>query len=183
VVKKTESKEKQPKPIINQEESKTEPLAKVNPKPVEQKKEKTVEQKAPQEPKKEVKKKDKKKKEEEVIDEDAFLDSLIAQNKKCFFLINGKIACPGNVEVLGMICKFCERKFCTKHILAEVHGCGDKASHDAKTKFRLEFALNYNNDAFKPLRKDDEEMLKRKLAGKINKTVEERVAKPKKKDK
>ena len=123
--------------------------------------------------------KDKNKKEEEELDDDAFLNALITQNSKCHFSSN----CTGNIQLLGIICKYCEYKFCTKHALAETHGCGDKAKEDARTKFKNEFNMtyNYNADIIKPLRKDDEEILRKKLAQKIDKNITNRGVKQQKK--
>jgi ATP-dependent RNA/DNA helicase IGHMBP2 len=169
------------------EEEKEEPEpAKKDDKPVEKKPQQAPPKpvQAQQPPKPKQKKQAKKASKLDNLNDDDFLDALIAQNKRCFYLINGIQPCTNNVEVLGIVCKFCEQKFCTKHVLAEIHGCGDRASEDAKIKFRAEFNLAYRPDStLKPLRKDDEDMLRKKLAGKVNKATEERGAKQKKKGK
>eukprot|EP01132_Coremiostelium_polycephalum_P002517 gene2517-3115_t len=46
--------------------------------------------------------------------------------------ICGMKECGKNVEILGRVCLFCSRKFCTSHALYEIHGCGEKAKIKAR---------------------------------------------------
>ncbi|KAF4672614.1 hypothetical protein FOL47_000302 [Perkinsus chesapeaki] len=44
--------------------------------------------------------------------------------------------CPSVVSTYGLPCKYCDHRFCFSHILAEVHGCGDKASKAARAAYK-----------------------------------------------
>lgn len=79
----------------------------------------------------------KKKKEEEKaiaeMDDDTFFENLekqkeqrLADQKFCPVMVGttGK-KCMKNIQLLGILCKFCENKFCTTHAFATMHGCDD----------------------------------------------------------
>lgn len=79
----------------------------------------------------------KKKKEEEKaiaeMDEDEYFEMLekekeqrLADQKFCPVMIgNTGKKCLKNIQLLGIVCKFCENKFCTAHAFATMHGCDD----------------------------------------------------------
>lgn len=128
--------------------------------------------------KKEKEKEKAKAKKEEEMDDDAFLDSLIEGNKHCHYTLQSGAHCTNNINTLGVICKFCGYKFCTKHSLAENHGCGDAASIQAKAQFKDQFYRSIGRDIPKPLKKDEEDYLKKKLHERIQGQTQGRGVKP-----
>ena len=66
----------------------------------------------------------------EAAEED--LDSLLAEatlaNSTCAYTV-----CKKKVNVLGLHCQFCRRKFCMEHGIPEVHGCADEAKRYARS--------------------------------------------------
>lgn len=66
-------------------------------------------------------------KKEDNYDEDAFLAQAMIEASSCMYK-----GCGKNITILGRSCKFCNAGFCMNHILAEVHGCGDKARVEAR---------------------------------------------------
>jgi hypothetical protein len=80
--------------------------------------------------------KQKKKEEEQAIaemDDDAYFEMLekqkeqrLADQKFCQVMLGstGK-RCLKNIQLLGLVCKYCENKFCTAHAFASMHGCED----------------------------------------------------------
>lgn len=64
----------------------------------------------------------KKTEKEQEIPEDMLLD-MERGITKCFM----KTCNAKNIKNMGIICKYCNMKFCSLHILAEDHGCGDLA--------------------------------------------------------
>ena len=59
-------------------------------------------------------------------EEDEFLAKAIKDASFCM-----KTGCKKNIELLKVVCQFCNRGFCFNHGLAEAHGCGDRA-HEAE---------------------------------------------------
>jgi len=127
--------------------------------------------------KKEKEKEKAKAKKEEEMDDDAFLDSLIEGNKHCHYTLQSGAYCTNNITTLGVVCKFCGYKFCTKHSLAENHGCGDAASIQAKAQFKDQFYRSIGRDIPKPLKKDEEDYLKKKLHERIQGQTQDRGVK------
>lgn len=68
---------------------------------------------------------------EESEDIDAILEEHMKENKKCGFA-----GCKDSTELMGRMCAFCRSRFCLKHAMPEIHGCGDAASLEAKKNFR-----------------------------------------------
>ena len=86
-------------------------------------------------PKHASKKSPKAKLKKEPGDED--LDALLAEMKladsTCKFQ-----NCPKNVSLLGVLCQFCKERYCTKHSVAEVHGCGEVAKLQSRKDLQQE---------------------------------------------
>eukprot|EP01054_Gregarina_sp_Poly1_P001611 Gregarina_sp_Poly_1__1610@NODE_1408_length_4208_cov_111_912340_g938_i0_p1_GENE_NODE_1408_length_4208_cov_111_912340_g938_i0NODE_1408_length_4208_cov_111_912340_g938_i0_p1_ORF_typecomplete_len1039_score151_62AAA_12/PF13087_6/1_3e52AAA_11/PF13086_6/1_5e51AAA_11/PF13086_6/2_2e03AAA_30/PF13604_6/5_9e24Viral_helicase1/PF01443_18/3_1e14AAA_19/PF13245_6/3e14AAA_19/PF13245_6/1_6e03ResIII/PF04851_15/1_6e08PIF1/PF05970_14/1_4e05PIF1/PF05970_14/70zfAN1/PF01428_16/4_3e06UvrDhelicase/PF00580_21/8e06PhoH/PF02 len=65
------------------------------------------------------------------LDDDTFLEMMIAKAEeregKCFVH-----DCPKLVNLLGQICRHCNRKYCYEHGLPEIHGCGAAARQWAR---------------------------------------------------
>ncbi|KYR02964.1 AN1-type zinc finger-containing protein [Tieghemostelium lacteum] len=57
----------------------------------------------------------------------------------------GMKVCGKNVEVLGRVCQFCSRKYCTQHALYEIHGCGERAKAKARDDWFKEHANAKSN--------------------------------------
>ncbi|CAF0704160.1 unnamed protein product [Brachionus calyciflorus] len=52
--------------------------------------------------------------------------------------------CKVLVKTLGQNCEFCRNRFCLKHSLAEMHGCGDEARAQARAHIRKTGNLQVN---------------------------------------
>jgi len=59
----------------------------------------------------------------------------------------GMKGCGKNVEILGRVCQFCTRKYCTQHALYEIHGCGEKAKFKAREDWFKQNADKKHNTA------------------------------------
>ncbi|OEH77026.1 r3h domain-containing protein [Cyclospora cayetanensis] len=70
---------------------------------------------------------------EESDDLDALLEEHLAAAKRCS--VGG---CKDSTDLLGRTCPYCRSRFCLRHALPEVHGCGDAAAAEAKKAFRAE---------------------------------------------
>ncbi|CAD8050183.1 unnamed protein product [Paramecium sonneborni] len=69
-------------------------------------------------------------------EEDEFFDQIVLKDeKKCSFMSNN-VQCHQPINLLSIKCKFCEYLFCTHHVFAENHGCGDNASKFARQQFQ-----------------------------------------------
>lgn len=139
---------------------------------------------------KDVKKK--KKEEKQVIaemDEDEYFDMLdrekaerLAAQKHCPVLIgNTGKKCLKNIQLLGLICKFCENKFCAMHVHATMHGCDD-AEEDYFEQQRKEQlrGLRIGSEGGEPMNEAGVAYLQAKL--RRMREEEEAKRKPKKKD-
>ena len=60
-------------------------------------------------------------------DFDAVIAAAMKENVSCAFT-----KCPASTATLGQNCPFCARRFCLRHHIPEVHGCGDKAKARAR---------------------------------------------------
>lgn len=58
------------------------------------------------------------------------LDAVIEVDKKCDF-----IKCKTKTNLVGQDCDHCRKRFCMKHTLPEIHGCGDAVKKDERAKF------------------------------------------------
>ena len=46
--------------------------------------------------------------------------------------------CSKKVNLLGIFCQFCKKRFCMEHSLPEVHGCGDAARQQSRKDIQRE---------------------------------------------
>ncbi len=60
--------------------------------------------------------------------EEEYLNRMIEENKFCRF----SEGCKQRISVLGHDCKFCMQRYCQKHALPEVHGCGEICGKQAR---------------------------------------------------
>lgn len=63
----------------------------------------------------------------EAQDDDELLDAAIKLSGICHHP-----GCKENVKLIHSDCQYCLERFCMKHALAEIHGCGDKARAAAR---------------------------------------------------
>lgn len=61
---------------------------------------------------------------------DDIIDTVIKVDNTCYFT-----KCKQKTNLMGVDCQFCKNKFCFKHGLPEVHGCGDAVKIDERKKF------------------------------------------------
>ncbi|KAF4651201.1 hypothetical protein FOZ61_010671, partial [Perkinsus olseni] len=93
--------------------------------------------------------------------------------------------CSSVVSTYGLPCKYCEQRFCFSHILAEVHGCGDKAAKAARAAYKRDMTshtrgrglINPSIAGSEAKRK----VVANRLADKIREARDKRRAKPKQK--
>jgi len=67
------------------------------------------------------------------LDDDAFLDALVASQGIC-----AADKCGVGTKTTGTTCRFCHLRFCIAHGHAEVHGCGDAVRSAAKLHWAKE---------------------------------------------
>ncbi|XP_053304498.1 DNA-binding protein SMUBP-2 [Spea bombifrons] len=116
-----------------------------------------------------------------VGDDDAGFDALIAAtvkaDKTCGFS-----TCKASVVTVGDFCVHCNKRFCLSHHIPEVHGCGERAKANARTRISREGIIyagsGHKDHSLDPTKKAH---LQRKLDKKINELTNQR--KTKKKDK
>ena len=72
--------------------------------------------------------------------------------------------CKKPVNLLGMRCKFCNRKFCMTHSIPEIHGCAEAAKTHARSQISKELQ---GVSRPKPLSSSNRAQLQRKLDKKI----------------
>ncbi len=70
-------------------------------------------------------------------DFDELLDMFQKSNDTCCFK-----GCKVLTKTLGQNCDFCPNRFCLKHSLAEIHGCGEEAKKQARAHIRKEGNLD-----------------------------------------
>ena len=64
---------------------------------------------------------------------EAEVDALLAEMHIASKTCEAK-GCGKSIATIGQVCVFCSRGYCLKHILPEVHGCGDDASRAARAR-------------------------------------------------
>lgn len=124
------------------------------------------------------KKKNKKPNKTAVQDEedfDALIASVVAADTRCYV-----DKCKENAKTLGQNCQFCTKRFCIKHHMAEVHGCGAAAKSHARMMISREGVL-YRGSGVPDKTTDPVKRahLERKLAKKLDKLTDERKHKAK----
>ncbi len=70
-------------------------------------------------------------------DFDELLEIFQKSNDTCSYK-----GCKVLTRTLGQNCEFCPNRFCLKHSLAEVHGCGEEAKRQARAHIRKEGNLD-----------------------------------------
>lgn len=108
------------------------------------------------------------------------LDQAVSLSRRCAFE-----GCKKKIELMGAVCFHCNAKFCYTHGQAEVHGCGEAASREAREKFRRNMTQerhivsgNVIAARAKPLQEHQRNHLRNSLHKKINQSVKSRSAKP-----
>ena len=64
---------------------------------------------------------------DESDDLDAMLAEMTLMDSRCGFQ-----GCKKNVNLLGLQCQFCNKRFCMEHTIPEVHGCAEAAKKHAR---------------------------------------------------
>ena len=93
------------------------------------------------------------------------LDALLAEVKladsTCSFP-----KCKKTVNLIGVCCQFCRRRYCLSHSLAEVHGCGEVAKQHSVKRLHQEMARGH---------KDSQSAVRRtQLKSKLDRKIEEK---------
>jgi ATP-dependent RNA/DNA helicase IGHMBP2 len=102
------------------------------------------------------------------LDDDAFLDAVVAANKACALA-----ACGKSVQTQGLLCAHCKLRFCYTHAVYEAHGC----EHYARVEGRASAAAAAtHSDAPKTLKGHQRAHVVRQLGKKI--AAEEKKRKP-----
>lgn len=69
-------------------------------------------------------------------DLDETLDTITKIEKFC-----AMTSCKTKVQNYSIDCEFCQCRYCVKHQLPEVHGCGQAVAKDAQKKFKAEYKI------------------------------------------
>ncbi|XP_012613016.2 DNA-binding protein SMUBP-2 isoform X1 [Microcebus murinus] len=69
-------------------------------------------------------------------DFDALVSAAVRADNTC-----GLPACTASVATLGQLCQLCGRRYCFRHHLPEVHGCGERARAHARQRISREGVL------------------------------------------
>eukprot|EP01094_Clydonella_sp_ATCC50884_P008745 TRINITY_DN18293_c0_g1_i1.p1 TRINITY_DN18293_c0_g1~~TRINITY_DN18293_c0_g1_i1.p1 ORF type:complete len:403 (-),score=98.31 TRINITY_DN18293_c0_g1_i1:84-1217(-) len=75
--------------------------------------------------------------------------------------------CKERVGASGFVCKFCKEKYCIRHGLPEVHGCGKAAKKDARETWLRTSKVANDGAALQHNRKIDRDVLQGQLKKKI----------------
>ncbi|XP_043923237.1 DNA-binding protein SMUBP-2 [Protopterus annectens] len=112
-------------------------------------------------------------------DFDALIASVVKADRTCSFL-----KCKASVVTLGQLCMYCNKTYCLKHHIPEVHGCGDKAKSHARMRISKEGVL-YAGSGFKDNTLDPTKKahLQRKLDKRLNDLASQRKSKRNDKEK
>ncbi len=111
-------------------------------------------------------------------DFDELLDMFKKSNDECGFK-----GCKTLTKTLGQNCDFCRNRFCLKHSLAEVHGCGDEAKKQARAHIRKDGNLDVNKRGHSYSAEIKHKIAEKKLHEKIKGMQEARSGNKKKDDK
>ncbi|KAM8939997.1 DNA-binding protein SMUBP-2 [Pelodytes ibericus] len=115
-----------------------------------------------------------------VTDEDGF-DALIAAVVKADNTC-GFTKCKTSVVTVGDLCSYCNKRYCLSHHIPEIHGCGERAKSNARTRISREGVIyagsGHKDHSLDPTKKVH---LHRKLDKKINELTNQRKVKKKEK--
>lgn len=103
-------------------------------------------------------------------DLDAMLAEMTLMDSSCAFK-----GCKKKVNILGLQCRFCSRRFCMEHNIPEVHGCAEAAKKHARQAHKHK-PISSSNDAKRT-------HLQRKLGSKLEELSSERQSKSRGKSK
>lgn len=93
------------------------------------------------------------------------LDALLAEVKLADSTCNFS-KCKKTVNLIGVCCQFCRRRYCLSHSLAEVHGCGEAAKQHSVKQLHREMTKGH---------KDSQSAVRRtQLQSKLNRKIEEK---------
>ncbi|XP_054164493.1 DNA-binding protein SMUBP-2-like [Oppia nitens] len=108
------------------------------------------------------------------------LDQMIAKVKLADNTCN-YLNCKTNIVVLGQKCQFCGHRFCLKHAMPEIHGCGDKIRDFVRSNTRKDGIVYPGSGVIqrKPLDSHKRQYLEKKLNDKLNEKSKERKTKTK----
>lgn len=120
-------------------------------------------------PLKPKKKKKPKKMPKEDVSEDQILDEMLSKKNICHFT-----KCKKSVKLVGMVCQYCNYRFCIEHGSGLFHGCSNASKKAAKEKWRSDC------DGSVPLKDWKRNYLKTQLGKKISDQTQERTRKEKK---
>ncbi|XP_074129809.1 DNA-binding protein SMUBP-2 [Sminthopsis crassicaudata] len=112
-------------------------------------------------------------------DFDALISAAIKADSTCGFS-----GCRASVVTLGQLCPHCAHRFCLRHHIPEVHGCGEKARAQARQRISREGVL-YAGSGTKAKGPDPVKRvhLQRRLDQKLVELSSQRKSKKKEKDK
>ncbi|KAM8968612.1 DNA-binding protein SMUBP-2 [Sarcophilus harrisii] len=112
-------------------------------------------------------------------DFDALISAAIKADSTCGFS-----GCKASVVTLGQLCPHCAHRFCLRHHIPEVHGCGEKARAQARQRISREGVL-YAGSGMKAKGPDPVKRvhLQRRLDQKLVELSSQRKSKKKDKDK
>lgn len=100
---------------------------------------------------------------EKSICDDELIQKFIKENDTC-----SHDTCDKFIKVIRLNCQFCNKFFCTSHVLPEIHGCGQAARKSASASLTK-----------KPVKEADKKLLEKKMANKLDKMINQRKKKSK----
>ncbi|XP_048886823.1 DNA-binding protein SMUBP-2 isoform X2 [Brienomyrus brachyistius] len=111
-------------------------------------------------------------------DFDTLIDAVVKAESVCSF-----VKCKANVQTLGQLCPFCNRRYCLSHHIPEVHGCGGQAKAETRRRISREGVL-YAGGGPKDKSMDPSKKayLQRKLDSKLKDLANQRKTKPREKE-
>jgi hypothetical protein len=91
-------------------------------------------------------------------------DQIIEAQENCpyIFLNTGK-KCLKPIKSLGVVCKYCEVKFCQPHSYASMHGCDEADEEFEKAKFQAQHGKYSKGFGEEPMKRHEREALEAKL--------------------
>jgi len=116
-------------------------------------------------------------KEEEQEEEEEDLDSILSEFSTTTCHFDG---CRTRTTVMGFTCNYCKERYCTLHMNAALHGCGDRHREAQRNQMRQTMAKQSasSSSSSRPLRESDKVALKSKLEKKLNEEKKARSKQP-----